>query len=239
MYRAEDTIDYSIGPVRRTAEMGIVMVYPYYQNQIQNLVFHPRDPITIWREGPDGIVRCIDGMTLLRINYQAKRDKVLSEWNYENTLMQDIQLTDIEIISNNHGYEKVPVDSLRYQDDKRFYKLNCYPILSILTTKPELRMRTEIDTEFKDLHLLTNKDIISTHHITKSFGYKRDTDDHIRLTSIALYDYKSQKVVISDFIREFFLDTLYSFDERVGYEVYPKCKCTHFREQVNKSIDIG
>ena len=101
--------------------------------------------------------RCIDGMTLLRINYQAKRDKVLSEWNYENTLMQDIQLTDIEIISNNHGYEKVPVDSLRYQDDKRFYKLNCYPTLSILTTKPELRMRTEIDTEFKDRYIVSSR----------------------------------------------------------------------------------
>ena len=238
MYKAEDVIDYSIGPVRRIAQLGVVMVYPSYQNQIQNLVFHSGDPIAIWREGKDGIIRYVDGMTLLRINYKAIKDKMLSEYSCENTLMEDLQVTDLEIISNNHGYEKVLIDSLRYKDGDKFYKLKCYPVLSITTTKPGLRLRTEIDTEFKDLHLLTNKDIISTHHITKSFGYKKDTDNIISLTSIALYDYESHKMVISDFIREFFLDTLYSFDERVGYEVYQRCKYAQSREQINKPISL-
>lgn len=232
-YRAEDVIDYSEGPVRRIAELQIVMVYPSYNGTTETLVFKKKAPMGIWRECNDGIVRELKGVSLQKVNYCILHTKEISEINSENTLAQDIELIDIEVISENHGFERIPVKNLRYKKGKKFFPLTCYPELVLFTDRMGVQLVIQINSEFTDLNLLTNPNIVATHHLVKSFSYTKADDHTLILTGVALYDYKLRKVVISNFKRLFYLDTLYSFTEPVGFVNAPNCE--YRAEQLNKS----
>ena len=208
-YRQDSVVDASEGPVKRKMELILWANWKGHDSTLPLAPFDMPNPKLVLT-GYNGAGAALDHFTVTKVDHTLLQEKLLSQGNLDNTLVEDIRVNYIEC-TGDKGWARVDLDQFKRRIEVSGCHLQCTLELQLTTIKGYITHWQRIDSVWKDYDLLANPGVLNGSDFkVQTFGYHKTITGLMAVDSVALQDTHDHHIEICYFTRPMEVGVLYS-----------------------------